>query len=334
MEYRQFGRSGLYVSPLAFGTWRFDRADPDDRARLVNAALDAGVNLIDTAPAYGAGQAEEWLGGILAERGKPESYVLATKCSGPRPRAPDGFLCTRKHVIESCEKSLRRLRVDCIDLFQLHCAEPLVPIDESLAALTDLQRAGKIRYSGSSNFKGWQLVEACWCAKEYGYGKLISDQSEYHLLDRRLETTNFPPMETYGMKTLVYSPLSQGLLTGKYVDGPEGTPAGSLHHGRDASAPIFSEELTAPVRQLVDLSKRYGHACAAMALAFVIDQRNVGAAIIAPRTMEQLEENLAAAEIAVDDEMRAGFDAINPPGEKLAGQRLNLYNHGPTSRWW
>jgi len=336
LRYHQFGRSGLYVSPLALGSWRMDRCEDDEVDPLIDEALDSGINFIDTAPRYGGGQAEVWIGEALKRRGDRDRVVLATKSSGPNPREPDGFLSSRRHVIAACEASLRRLQTDRIDLFQVHCAEPLVPIDETLSALTDLQRAGKIRYAGCSNFKGWQLVEAAWCAKEYGYAKFVSDQSEYHLLDRRLEATNFPPMQTYGMAALIYSPLSQGVLTGKYAHGYERTPDDAIQKEVSPAKrdQFYGDRVQGPVRELIALAEERGTTATALALAFVIDQPCVGAAIIGPRHREQLRQNLAAAEVEVDDDLRAAWNRINPPGEKIHGQKLNLYNHGPTARWW
>ena len=333
MQYTQLGRSGLYVSRLALGTWRLQRTPADERSALVNAALDDGINLIDMAPGYGDGEAETTIGTIIAERGNREGVLLATKCSGPKPREPNGFLCTRRNIVASCERALRNLRTDYIDLLQVHCAEPQVPIDETLMALDDLVRAGKVRAVGASNFKGWQLVEAMWAAKENRCCRFTSDQSEYHLLDRRLEAMNFPAMQSYGMKELVYSPLAQGILTGKYHQGGGNVDGLYAEMSREKKEDLFERKLRGPIEQLIALADARGHSAAQLALAFVLDQPAVAAPIIAPRTLAQLEENLGSLAVSVDDELRAGFNAINPPGDRLHGNKLNLYNHGPTTRW-
>lgn len=338
MHYRPLGRSAIKVSPLVLGSWRMDRVAPDERSTLVNTALDAGINMIDTAPAYGAGQAEEWLGQILADRGGREKVVIATKSSGPDKDLPNGYLATRRHLLYTVENSLRRLKTDYIDLLQLHAPEPQVPLDETLGALTDLVRSGKVRYIGTSNFMGWQLVEALWVAKEFGYQRFVSDQSCYHLLDRSLEGALFPAMQTFGVGELVYSPLAQGILTGKYQGGPERVPADSVFaHMGNADNPkvpyFFRPQLTDAVGKLVDHAAELGCTPTQLALAFVLKHPVTTAAIVGPRTLDQLHENMAAADLTLTDETMKVLDAINPPGEKIHGWKLNLYNHGPSARW-
>ncbi len=336
MDYVQFGRSGLYVSRQAFGTWRLHRTPADEVEAQINRALDAGINLIDMARGYGEGRSEELVGKAIRNRGGRERVLLATKSSGPKPREPNGFLTTRRAIIENCEASLKRLGVDFIDLYQLHCVERFTPIDEALAALTDLVKAGKIRCIGTSNFKGWQLVEACWAAEKCTLSKFTSDQSEYHLFDRRLERENFPPMQSYQMAALIYSPLSQGLLTGKYHGGPEAVPADCLRADlrNNPDHVFFSPRIQEPMGKLVELARQYGRTPTQMALAFVMSHPVTAIPIIGPRNAEQLEDCLAACEIEVDTELQKAFDAINPPGEKIIGQKYNRYNHGPTVRWY
>ncbi len=336
MDYVQFGRSGLYVSRQVFGTWRLERTPEAEVAPLLNQALDAGINLLDAAIGYGGGQAEAWIGRVLRARGDRDRVLVATKSSGPKPREPNGFLTTRRAIIENCEASLRRLGLETIDLYQLHCAERFVPIDEALATLTDLVKAGKIRYFGTSNFKGWQLVEACWAAEKCGLYKVTSDQSEYHLFDRRLERENFPAMRSYGIAALIYSPLGQGLLTGKYHGAPERVPPDS-RNAKVRERPdhvYFTPRIQQPLGRLVELARAYGRTPAQMALAFVMAQPVPAIPIIGPRNTEQLADCLGACEIEVDAELQAAFDAINPPGEKVLGQGFNAYNHGPTVRWY
>jgi len=336
MDYLQFGRSGLYVSPLAFGSWRMHRTPQDRIEPLINEALDAGINLIDTARGYGEGRAEEWIGKAIRNRGGRDQVVIATKSSGPKPRQPNGFLTTRRAIVQHVEESLTRLQLDYIDLYQLHCVERFVPIDETLAAMTDLVKAGKIRYFGGSNYKGWQLVEACWASAKCGLYKFISDQSEYHLLDRRLERENFPAMQSYGLAALIYSPLAQGLLTGKFYGGPDAVPSDSINaYLRDRpDHPCFSEPVQAAMGKLIELAEQRGRTPTQLALAFVMKHPVTAVPIIGPRNSEQLRDCLGACDVVVDDELDKAFDAIVAPGEKLIGQTFNSYNHGPTARWF
>ena len=336
MNYVQFGRSGLYVSRIAFGTWKLQKTPADQVDGLINEALDAGINFIDTARGYGEGEAEKLIGEVIRKRGRRDEVIIATKSSGPNPREPNGFMTTRRAIIQDCERSLQRLGLDYIDLYQLHCVERFVPIDEPLAAMTDLVQAGKVRYIGTSNFKGWQLVEACWAAEKHHTAKFVSDQSEYHLFDRRLERENFPPMQTYGMAALIYSPLDQGLLSGAFYGTPSelpDTPKFAPYKAQPGHM-FFSEPIQTALGKLVALARTRGCTPAQLALAFVMQQPVTAIPIIAPSTSAQLADCLAANAIAVDAELSAAFDAINAPGEKLHGQKMNLYNHGPTARWF
>ena len=336
MDYVQFGRSGLYVSRQAFGTWRMQKTPKDEFEPLLNEVLDAGINLIDMATGYGEGQSEIAVGQAIKNRGDRERVVLATKSSGPNPREPNGFKTTRRCIMENCERSLKNLGVDYIDLYQLHCVERFVPIDETLAAMTDLVKSGKIRYAGGSNYKGWQLVEACWASEKHSYTKLVSDQSEYHLFDRLLERENFPAMESYGIAALIYSPLAQGLLAGKFYGGPDAVPdTEKFKRYKENPDHIFwSEKIQTGLGKLIEMGKKYCKTPAQLALAFVMKHPVTAIPIIAPSNSEQLADCLGACDIVVDDEMNAMFDDINRPGDKLHGQKLNLYNHGPTCRWY
>lgn len=336
MEYHQFGRSGLYVSRQAFGTWKFQKVAPDDAEPLINEALDAGINLIDMARGYGEGRAEAIVGKAIKSRGERERVLLATKTSGPNPREPNGFLCTRRAIIQHCEQSLKDLQTDYIDLYQLHCVERFVPIDEVLEAMSDLVRQGKVRYIGTSNFKGWQLVEACWAAEKHHTHKFVSDQSEYHLFDRLLERENFPAMQSYGMAALIYSPLAQGLLAGKFYGGPDAVPNEPKYerYREDPNHVFWSEKIQTGLGKLIEMGKKYAKTPAQLALAFVMKHTVTAIPIVAPSNSRQLADCLGACDIVVDDEMNAEFDAINRPGDKLLGQGFNSYNHGPTARWF
>lgn len=336
MTYVQFGRSGLYVSRQAFGTWKLQKVAQDEVEPLIHKALDAGINLIDMARAYGEGMAEILVGKAIKSRGERHRVLLATKTSGPNPREPNGFLTTRRAIVENCERSLRNLGTDYIDLYQLHCVERFVPIDETLEAMSDLVRSGKVRYIGTSNFKGWQLVEACWAAEKHHTHKFVSDQSEYHLLDRRLERENFPAMQSYGMAALIYSPLDQGLLSGGFHGGPASLPDTPKYawYKENPNHVFFSAPVQTALGKLIDLAAKYGKTPAQLALAFVMQHPVTAIPIVAPSNAAQLDDCLSACDIVVDDEMNRGFDAINPPGEKIHGQKFNGYNHGPTCRWY
>lgn len=336
MDYVQFGRSGLYVSRQAFGTWKMQKTPKDQVEPLINEVLDSGINLIDMARGYGEGQAEIAVGKAIKNRGKREQVLLATKTSGPKPREPNGFLTTRRAIIQHCEQSLRDLGTDYIDLYQLHCVERFVPVDEPLAAMTDLVKSGKVRYIGTSNFKGWQLVEACWAAEKHSYLKFTSDQSEYHLFDRLLERENFPAMQSYGMAALIYSPLDQGLLAGKFHGGPDAVPDTEKFRSykENPNHVFWSEKVQTALGKLIEMSRKYGKTPAQLALAFVMKHPVTAIPIIGPSNSGQLADCLGACDIVVDDEMNAMFDAINAPGDKLHGQKFNSYNHGPTCRWF
>jgi aryl-alcohol dehydrogenase-like predicted oxidoreductase len=332
----QFGRSGLYVSQMAFGTWELEKTAEVEMEPLINAALDAGINLIDTAPGYGKGRSEGIVGNVVRGRGERERVLIATKCSVPTPREPNGFMTTRRSIIQHCEESLRRLGTDYIDLYQLHCVERFVPVDETLAALTTLVESGKIRYAGMSNYKGWQMVEACWASEKHHYTKFVSDQSEYHLFDRLAERENFPAMQSYGLAAMAYSPLKRGLLACGMYRGEGAAPdeERERQYAANPSNLYFGASLQTAMGKLVALSASCGFTPSALALAFVMSHPIAPVPIIAPRDAAQLRDCLSACDIEVDDAMRKAFDGIVAPGDKLFGQRFNAYNHGPTARWF
>lgn len=336
MDYIQFGRSGLQVSRQAFGTWMIENTPKEDVGLLFREVFDAGINLVDAARGYGKGEAEGLVGQAVRDRGRRDEIIVATKCSAPEPREPNGFMTTRRSIVQHCDESLKRLGLDHIDLYQLHCAERFVPIDETLAALTDLVRTGKVRYIGTSNFKGWQLVEACWAAEKHHYCKFVSDQSEYHLFDRLLERENFPAMQSYGMAALIYSPLKRGLLSGRFLGGPDALPK-EPRFERYRSNPdhlYFRAPVQAALRKLVAMSERCGYTPAQLALAFIMKHPVTAIPIIAPRDVRQLRDCLGACEVRIDEKMDKEFDAIVAPGDKLCGQGFNPYNHGPTACWY
>ena len=218
MEYRPLGRTGVKVSELCLGCMTFgNTTEPEDSYAIVDRAIDAGINFLDTANVYSRGRSEEVTGEALKRNGKRSRIVLATKVHGRMADDdPNAAGTSRRHIIEQCEASLERLQTDYIDLYQIHRPRSDTPIDEILRALDDLIQSGKVRYIGSSTFGAWQLVESLWVAKELGLNRFICEQPPYNILDRRIERELLPMAATYGIATIPWSPLGGGLLTGKY----------------------------------------------------------------------------------------------------------------------
>ena len=228
MEYRSLGRTGIQVSKLCLGCMNFGGpANETDSAEIINASIEAGINFLDTANVYNRGKSEEIVGKTLKQKGKRDKIVLATKVHGVMDEnEPNAKGNSRRHIIQQCEASLRRLQTDYIDLYQMHRPTADVPIDETLRALDDLIKSGKVRYIGTSCYASWQLVESLWVAKELGLNRFICEQPPYHLMDRRPERQLVPMCLTYGTAIIPWSPLVGGLLTGKYKRGnkyPEGS---------------------------------------------------------------------------------------------------------------
>lgn len=314
MNYRNFGRTGVRVSPLCLGAWQFGRRTPKaDALRMVDQALDAGINFMDTASGYGDGESERILGEALRNSGQRHRVVLATKFTHG---------VTRNQIMQQCEESLRNLQTDHIDLYQFHSSHAKVPIDESLRALDDLIRAGKVRYIGTSNFMAWQEVEALWAAKALGLNRPVSSQPAYNLLDRRAERELLPMARTYGMAVIPWSPLSQGFLTGKYRRGQRDPAAGRLtvYAGVQESGGIDThaqERVFDVVELLVEMAAEKGCSVSQLALAWCLNQPGITAPIIGPRTPEQLADNLGACHVTVTAEDNRRIDAIMPPGQML-----------------
>jgi aryl-alcohol dehydrogenase-like predicted oxidoreductase len=321
LEYRPLGRTGVLVSNLCLGCMMFGgRTTPEESARIIDRALDAGINFLDTANVYSRGRSEEAVGEALKRNGKRSRVVLATKVHG---RMADDDInaagLSRRHIIESCEASLRRLQTDYIDLYQLHRPRSDTAIDETLRALDDLIRAGKVRYIGTSTFAAWQLVESLWVSKELGLNRFVCEQPPYNLLDRRIERELLPMAHTYGFGIIPWSPLGGGLLTGKYRRG-EPLPEGSRFAGRltPQQERRFTDRIYDVTEGLEPIAADKGVPLSQLALAWCIDQPGVTSPIIGPRTFEQLEDNLAALDVPVTDEDRARIDAVIPPGQMVS----------------
>ncbi len=322
MEYRSFGRTGVKVSPLCLGCMMFGgKTEPEDSYAIIDRALDAGINFLDTANVYSRGRSEEVTGEALKRNGKRASIVLATKVHGTMDdEDPNMQGNSRRHIIQQCEASLKRLQTDYIDLYQIHRPASGVPIDETLRALDDLVRSGKVRYIGTSTYAAWQVVEALWTSKEYGLNRFVSEQPPYNILDRRVERELLPMAQTFGIGTLPWSPLAGGLLTGKYRRGVE-PPAGSRFEdveNNDWLRPRYVEAMFDVIEGLETLAEAKGCTIAQLALAWCRDQPGVTSPIIGPRTMEQLEDNLGALEVEVTDEDRKVIDELVPPGTMVS----------------
>jgi aryl-alcohol dehydrogenase-like predicted oxidoreductase len=322
MEYRPLGRTGTQVSVLCLGCMMFGgRTEPEDSYAIIDRALDAGVNFLDTANVYSRGRSEEVTGEALKRNGKRQQVVLATKVHGRMADDdPNALGNGRRHIIEQCDASLRRLQTDYIDLYQIHRPQSDIPIDETLRALDDLIRAGKVRYIGTSTFAAWQVVESLWVAKELGLNRFVCEQPPYNLLDRRIERELLPMARTYGIGTIPWSPLGGGLLTGKYR---RDEPAPSDARYADVSdRPWMQRRKTEGVYDVVEAleprAKSKGCTMAQYALAWVMGQPGVTSPIIGPRTMAQLEDNLGALDVTISEEERAEIDEIVPPGSMVS----------------
>ena len=322
MEQRKLGATGISVSPLCLGAMMFGawgNTDHEECVQIIDRALDAGINFIDTADVYARGESEEIVGKALASGGKRERVVLATKVHGRmHDEDPNQFGNTRRWIVREVENSLRRLKTDWIDLYQIHRPEPETDIDETLGALTDLVRAGKVRYIGSSTFQPSQIVEAQWVAQRRGRERFVCEQPPYSLLHRGVEAEVLPVCDRYGMGVIPWSPLAGGWLSGKYTDGG-GTPGSSRRAQAmptrfDMSLPENQAKLE-KVRALSELAERSGMSLIELALAFVTSHRAVTAAIIGPRTIEQLEDQLPVLERpTLAPDVLDAIDEIVPPG--------------------
>jgi aryl-alcohol dehydrogenase-like predicted oxidoreductase len=320
MKLHTLGRTGMKISPLCLGAMMFGawgNTDHDESIRVIHRALDAGINFVDTADVYSRGESEEIVGKAL--EGRRDEVVLATKFHGRMGDGPNQAGNSRRWIVREVEASLRRLRTDYIDLYQAHRPDDGCDVDETLGALTDLVRAGKIRYFGSSTFPAEEIVEAQWTAERRGRERFVTEQPPYSLLVRAAERDVLPVCERYGMGVLSWSPLAGGWLTGRYRTGQEPPP--SMRSDRlpwryDMSMPENQRKLDA-ADALAVLAEEAGLSLIHMAIAFAIRHRAVTSAIIGPRTMEQLESQLGGADVALDDALLDRIDEIVPPGRNF-----------------
>jgi aryl-alcohol dehydrogenase-like predicted oxidoreductase len=321
MEYRQLGRSGLRVSRLTLGTMTFGgrgqfravgETDLEGARRQIDMALDAGVNLIDTADIYSVGAAEDIVGQAL--KGRRDRVLLATKARFPMGSGPNDAGLSAHHLIEACEASLRRLRTDHIDLYQVHEWDGQTPLEETLAALDHLVRRGKVRYVGCSNFAGWQVMKALGIARATGLPAFVSQQVYLSLQERSAEYEIVPSALDQGLGLLIWSPLAGGLLSGKYRRG-EPPPEGSRHATEWSEPPVYDEEkLYDTVDVLVSIASDHDVSPARVALAWLLTRPGITTVIVGARTDEQLADNLAAAELSLsEDEVRRLEEVSRPP---------------------
>lgn len=326
MEYRRLGRTGVRVSPLSLGTFNFgDATDETASRRIIDAALSAGINVLDTADSYNRGRSEEIIGRAL--EGRRHDVVIATKVHYRTGDGPNDQGNSRLHVLRACEDSLRRLRTDYIDLYQVHRPDPDVPVEETLGALTDLVHAGKVRYIGCSTHPAWMVMEALAVSERFGLARYVTEQPPYNLLDRRIENELVPLALRQGLGLLPWAPLAQGVLAGRYA--PD---AASPTDSRAARLPgsIYAARVTpggiAAGQRFAALARDSGRTPGQLALLWCKDQPGVTAPIVGPRTLDQVRELLPVLEMTLSDEERRACDAINPPGSVL----VNFHN---TAGW-
>jgi aryl-alcohol dehydrogenase-like predicted oxidoreductase len=321
MHLRNLGRTGVKVSPLCLGAMMFGawgNTDHDASVAVIHAALDAGINFIDTADVYSAGESEEIVGKAIA--GRRDEVVLATKFYAPMGEAPNQSGGSRYWIMKECEASLKRLGTDHIDLYQVHRPDPQVDIDETLGAMSDLVRQGKVRYLGSSTFPASEIVEAQWTAERRGRERFVCEQPPYSILVRGIEADVLPTTKRYGMAVIPWSPLAGGWLSGKWRKG--GSDLTSARARRmpdryDLTKPENQKKLDA-ADALGALADEAGIPLVHMALAFVLNHPSVTSAIIGPRTMDQFTSQIGALDVTLTGDVLDRIDEIVPPGTNFS----------------
>jgi 1-deoxyxylulose-5-phosphate synthase len=310
MKYRLLGDSELQVSEICLGTWTtFGGSLPEeDAVALVDAAFEHGINFFDTANVYSEGRSEEVLGRALTRRPR-DSFVVATKVFGEMPNGDKGL--SREQVLKQIDASLARLQLDHVDLYQCHSYDDDVPVEETLGALTEVVDSGKARFVGVSNWNGDQIRNAVALAREHGFAKIVSSQPEYSLLDREPEEDVIPASRENGISQIVYSPLAQGVLSGKYRPG-EAFGEGTRAHARESfMSEYLDQAVLERVERLRPIAERLGITMAQLALAWILREANVASAIVGASRPDQLRDNAAASDVVLDDDtVRAVEDAV------------------------
>src|SRR6185295_6005650 len=325
MEHRQFGRSGLRVTTLSLGAMTFGEArgfmkgvhsDDAEARRVFDAALDAGIDTVDTANGYSEGRSEELLGQWT--QGKRDRVVLATKCrfptlGGTAPMHPNESGLSRKSILWNCEQSLRRLQTDSIDLYQVHMQDRSVPIEETLRALDALVRSGKVRYVGCSNYTGYRLTESLWAADRHGFARYEGIQLQWSLVSRDAEREMIPAARAFGLGVLVWSPLGRGFLSGKYRKG-QPPPAGTrLEAWKDSWSMTATEQNWRTLEAVENVARRHDATPSAVALAWLLAKPEVSSVIIGARTVDQLRDNLRALSVRLAAEDLKALDEVSQP---------------------
>ena len=321
MEYRQLGRSGLKISSITMGTMTFGGVGGmkmvgdlgvKDASRLMDICIDAGVNILDTANAYSDGVCEEILGEVL-DGPRRKKMLVATKARFPTGDGPNDRGLSRHHLIAACEASLKRLRTDVIDLYQLHQWDGLTPLEETMEALDTLVRQGKIRYIGCSNFSGWHIMKALGICEREHYQRFVSQQIHYTLESREAENELVPISLDQGLGILIWSPIAGGLLSGKHRRDQK-APEGTRQFAGWSEPPISNEgRLWAIVDTLVEIAEARSVSAAQVALSWSLGRKGVTSVIIGGRTEAQFRDNLAAADLKLSDDERSCLDAVSQP---------------------
>jgi 1-deoxyxylulose-5-phosphate synthase len=319
MEYRSLGRTGVMVSPLCLGAMNFGGPTPEDESiAILDRALDGGFNFIDTANVYNAGESERIVGKALAQNGKRDQIVLATKVFGEMGPGPNEKGASRYHIIKSCEDSLRRLQTDRIDLYQLHRPAATIPQDETLRAFDDLVRTGKVVYIGASTHPAWAVMEALATSEKFNLVRYVSEQPPYNLLDRRIENELVPLAEKYGLGLLPWSPLAGGILAGRYTSREElpedsrGARWGGTFQDRISQGGIDV------AKKVTDMAQERGMTSAQLSLLWCKDQPGITAPIVGPRTMQHIEGFIPVLEMKLEESDRPLFDELVHPGNAVA----------------
>ena len=315
MDYRNLGRNGVKVSPLCLGAMMFGTpTDETDSIRIIDRALEAGINFIDTANVYNAGESERIVGRAI--RDKRHQVILATKGRGPMGEGPNDQGAGRAHILRSVDESLSRMGTDYIDLYYIHTPDYDAPAEETLGALDDCVRTGKIRYIACSNYYAWQVCEALWVSREKRYASFAAVQPLYNIVNRDAELELFPLCRKYGIGVVSYSPLARGVLSGKYAPG-QPPPSGSRadRGDRRIQQTELRDESFTVAQSLQPLADAHGVPLTQFALAWALANPVLTSVIVGPRTLEQLEDNLGALDVQITAEDEAAVDALVPPGE-------------------
>jgi aryl-alcohol dehydrogenase-like predicted oxidoreductase len=330
MELRPLGRTGVQVSKLCLGTMMFGdwgTKDHDESITIIHRALDAGINFVDTADVYSQGESEVIVGKAL--KGRRDDVVLATKFFMPFDDDPNHRGGSRRWIMTAVENSLRRLCTDHIDLYQMHRYDPAVDLDDTLGALTDLVRAGKVRYIGHTTFPASALVDAQYVARDRGRERFVTEQPTYSMLTRNIENEILPLTQRYGMGVLPYSPLSGGWLSGRYRKDPQAAPAsGARPSARFDLSTVGNQRKLDAADELAKLADEAGLTLIQLAIAFVLRHPAITSPIIGPRTMEHLESQMAGADVVLSDDVLDRIDEIVPPGVTL-----NPVDNGWVNPW-